>query len=274
MKKDTKKKETRKEEQEQEEGKKQSKAGKAVNIIFNILLGVFIVCAAFVLTISVVSKKDSDGTATIFNTQLRFVQTDSMDACEQTDVSQYKIKSIKAKSCVFVNVIPEDEEERNKWLDEIEVGDVLTFRYVYTKQETITHRVVNKVSNESGGYIITLEGDNKSSTTGVLKQTINTSDVDSPNYIVGKVVGQSYVLGLIVYAMRSTLGIVLIIIIPCSIIIIYNAIKIVRVCAGDRKEKARAQVESQNKEIEELKKQLEMLKKAESNKEKSKNEGD
>ena len=263
-----------KEEEQKEEGKKQSKAGKAINVIFNILLGVFIVCAAFVLTISVVSKKDSDGTATIFNTQLRFVQSDSMDECDQTDVSQYKIKSIKVKSCVFVNVIPEDEEERAKWLDEIEIGDVLTFKYVYTKQETITHRVVNKVSNNNGGYIITLEGDNKSSTTGTLKQTINTSDVDSPNYIVGKVVGQSYVLGLIIYALKSTLGIVLIIIIPCSIIIIYNAIKIFRVCAGDRKEKAMAQVESQNKKIEELKKQLEMLQKNTSNKEENEDKGD
>lgn len=250
-----------------EKPKKESLASKIGNGVLNALLVLFVVAAAFVLTISISSKKDSDGTATIFNTQLRFVQSDSMGACDETDVSQYKIKSIPVKSCIFVEVIPTDETERAKWLDEIEVGDVLTFKYVYvSKQETITHRVIKKVANETSGYTITLQGDNKASDSGVLQQVIDTSNANSTNYIVGKVVGQSYVLGLVIYALRSTLGLFLIIIIPCLIVIGVNVVRIIKVCMSDKKDKKDDALQTQNKEIEELKRQIELLKNSNENK--------
>lgn len=244
--------------------KKPSGIRKALRIILDVITGLFVVCAIFTLAISVVSKKDSDGTATIFGTQLRFVQSDSMAKCNQTDVSEYKIKSIPVKSCVFVEVVPEDETKKEEWLSEIEVGDVLTFKYVITsKQETITHRVVSIVDKDTGGYIITLEGDNKASDTGVLQQVIDTSKTDSPNYIIGKVVGQSYVLGVIIYAFKTPLGIALICIVPCLIIIIFNVGRIIKVCSKDKKEKALVAAKSKDDQIEQLKKELESLKKNE-----------
>ena len=121
-----------------------------------------------------------------------------MDKCELTDVSGYRIKSIPVKSCIFVQVAPEDEEQKKEWYARLKVGDVLTFRYVYTRQETITHRIVSIEEKDSGGYIITLEGDNKNADSEQLRQTIDTSLTDSPNYIIGKVTGQSYFLGIIV----------------------------------------------------------------------------
>ncbi len=244
--------------------KKPSGIRKALRIILDVITGLFVVCAIFTLAISVVSKKDSDGTATIFGTQLRFVQSDSMAKCDQTDVSEYKIKSIPVKSCVFVEVMPEDETKKEEWLSDIEVGDVLTFKYVITsKQETITHRVVSIVDKDTGGYIITLEGDNKASDTGVLQQVIDTSKTDSPNYIIGKVVGQSYVLGVIIYAFKTPLGIALICIVPCLIIIIFNVGRIIKVCSKDKKEKALVAAKSKDDQIEQLKKELESLKKNE-----------
>ncbi len=244
--------------------KKPNGIRKALRIILDVITGLFVVCAIFTLAISVVSKKDSDGTATIFGTQLRFVQSDSMAKCDQTDVSEYKIKSIPVKSCVFVEVMPEDETKKEEWLSDIEVGDVLTFKYVITsKQETITHRVVSIVDKDTGGYIITLEGDNKASDTGVLQQVIDTSKADSPNYIIGKVVGQSYVLGVIIYAFKTPLGIALICIVPCLIIIIFNVGRIIKVCSKDKKEKALVAAKSKDDQIEQLKKELESLKKNE-----------
>ena len=244
--------------------KKPSGIRKALRIILDVITGLFVVCAIFTLAISVVSKKDSDGTATIFGTQLRFVQSDSMAKCDQTDVSEYKIKSIPVKSCVFVEVMPEDETKKEEWLSDIEIGDVLTFKYVITsKQETITHRVVSIVDKDTGGYIITLEGDNKASDTGVLQQVIDTSKTDSPNYIIGKVVGQSYVLGVIIYAFKTPLGIALICIVPCLIIIIFNVGRIIKVCSKDKKEKALVAAKSKDDQIEQLKKELESLKKNE-----------
>lgn len=234
------------------------------SVVGNVLLFVIIALAVFVLIITITAKKDSDGAATIFGKQLRFVQSGSMEACDQTDVSAYKIKSIKVKSCVFVDVIPESGTEREEWLKNVKVGDVLTFKYTYTKQETITHRVVSIEEKPEGGYVITLEGDNKADKDTAGQQIIDTSQSDSANYIIGKVTGQSYLLGLIVYALKTPVGLVCFIIIPCLIIIAFQVLRIVKVVGADRKEKfAAAQANSSN-EIEELKRQLALLQQTQS----------
>lgn len=237
-------------------------AKKVLSIAGNILLYLILAIAVFVLIVSVTAKKDSDGTATVFGKQLRFVQSDSMEACDQTDVSAYKIKSIKVKSCVFIDVIPEDEAKREEWLKTVKVGDVLTFKYVYTKQETITHRVVKIEAKETGGYVITLEGDNKASDSEVLKQTIDTSQENSPNYIIGRVTGQSYLLGLLVYAFKQPIGMVCFVIVPCLIMIAFQIIRIVRTVSADKREKAALEEASRTNEIEELKRQLAALQQA------------
>lgn len=233
---------------------------KALKIAGNVLLYLVIAVAMFVLIVSITSKKDIDGTATVFGKQLRFVQSDSMAKCDLTDVSDYKIKSIPVKSCVFIEVVPENEKEKAEWYKNLKVGDVLTFKYAYTKQETITHRIVSITSNETGGYIITLEGDNKNSDSNLLKQTINTSLADSPNYVIGKVTGQSYLLGLLVYAFKTPVGIICFIIVPCLIIIVFEVLRLIKVFGKDKKEKFKAEQNKQANEIEELKRQLAELK--------------
>ena len=241
---------------------KRAKIGKALRIAGDVILVLIVAVALFAIAVSVAAKKDKDGAATIFGYQLRFVRSSSMEKSEHTDVSAYKIKSIKVKSCVFVNVVPKDEQKREKWLDSVSVGDVLTFKYVYGKQETITHRVVKKESKPSGGFLITLEGDNKTDNSVVGQQIIDTSQENSPNYIIGRVVGQSYFLGLLVYAFKSTAGIVCMIIIPCLIIIALQAMRIVKVVNADKKDKMSAKQEEQANEIEQLKRQLQQLKQA------------
>lgn len=237
-------------------GNKGSIFKKILGIIGDVFLFVLIVAALFVLAVSVASKKDSDGTATIFGYQLRFVQSESMAECELTDVSGYEIKSIPLKSCVFIEIVPEAEEDRQKWYDGLKVGDVLTFKYVYVRQETITHRIVNIVPKSDGGYLITLEGDNKNSESGVLSQTVDTSLQDSVNYIIGKVKGHSYVLGVIVYALKTPVGLTCFIIVPCLIIIAFEVFRLVHVFGKDKKERQREREEKQTEEIEELKRRL------------------
>lgn len=233
---------------------------KVFSVLGNVALCLFVALAVFVLVVTVTAKKDSDGTATIFGKQLRFVQSGSMEKCDQTDVSAYKIKSIKVKSCIFIDVIPEDEAEREEWLKSVKVGDVLTFKYMYTKQETITHRVIAIEEKETGGYIITLEGDNKVSETNVGQQKIDTSDTNSYNYIIGRVTGQSYILGLLVYALNKPVGIVCFVIVPCIVMIGFQVMRIIRTVNAGKKEKVAKEKESQANEIEELRRQLESLK--------------
>ncbi len=240
-------------------GAKPVELSRVLKALGDALLLVVIVFAVFVLIVSIAAKRDEDGTATVFGRQLRFVQSDSMAKCELTDVSGYKIKSIPVKSCVFVEVVPTGEAEAEAWYASIEVGDVITFKYVYTKQETITHRVVDITKKETGGYIFTLEGDNKNSDSKLLKQTIDTSLTDSPNYVVGRVTGQSYLLGLLVYALKMPVGIVCLIIIPCLIIIIFEILRLVRVFGREKREKLIAERDRQESELEELRRRLAQL---------------
>lgn len=239
------------------------------SIIFEIIMYLFMIVCMFGIIIAIFSKKDVDNTAILFGHQMRVVETPSMEECELTDVSKYDIKSLPVKTLIFIEVVPEDEQKKEKWYADLEIGDVLTFKYLYTRQETITHRIIDIIKKDTGGYLIYLEGDNKDSEEGVLTQIIDTSVSESPNYVVGKVVGQSYPLGLLIYALKSPIGLIFIILIPCAVIIIFEIIKIINVFSAEKKAKEKENQQKQLDELEELKKKIAQL---ESEKE-NKNEG-
>lgn len=235
---------------------------RCLKIIGNILLYTFFAVCLAGIVLSVAAKKDEDGAATVFGYQMRFVRSDSMEKSEYTDVSGFDIGSIPVKSMLFIQTVPTDATKAEKWYEELQVGDVLTFRYVYTSAVTITHRLVDKQPNENGGYTLLLEGDNKTGEYSVLQQTIDTSDEDSPNYVIGKVVGQSYPIGLLVYALKSPLGIVLIVIVPCTIVIAMEIARIVSALNAEKREKEKLEREAKEDEIEQLKRKLAALENA------------
>lgn len=245
----------------EERNNKTATTKKVLRIVGDVLIFLLVAIALFAVILSIVSKKDTDGTATVFGTQLRFVQSSSMEKCAQTDVSKFKIKSIPVRSCVFVQVVPQDETQAKQWFDDVQLGDVLTIKYVVTnKQETITHRVIDKRDNGIGGWLIVLQGDNKPDGAELATQTINTSlHGESKNYVVGKVVGQNYLLGLLVYAFKTPVGLVCMVIIPCLIIIVFEILRLARVFNADKKQKIQAQQQQQADEIENLKRQLAQL---------------
>lgn len=241
---------------------------RALQIAGDVLFCLIIAFALFVLIISVSAKRDADGTANVFGYQLRFVRSGSMEKCDQTDVSGYKIKSIPVKSCVFIKKAPapEDQQALNEWCSALSVGDVLTFQYskygaANIQDKVITHRIV-KIEPKEGGYIITLEGDNKNDTGSVGQQVIDTTKADGLDYIIGKVEGQSYFLGLCVYALKSPVGLIFIIIVPCMIVIAYEVIKIVTVLNKDKKDRQQQEKTAKEDEIALLRKQLEELQKS------------
>lgn len=235
------------------------RAGKIVSIILNVLMYAFLALCVFVLIIAVSSKKDVDGAATIFGRQVRLIRSDSMAESEATDVSDFDIKDIPIKTLIFIETVPEDAEEREDWYDDLEVGDVLTFRYVYVSQETITHRIISIEEKETGGYIIQLRGDNASSDTNAGIQTIDTSQTESPNYVIGKVTGTSRFLGLLVYALKTPVGICCIVIVPCVIVIGFEIVRIVGVVNEEKRKKAKEETAKKQDEIDELKQQLAAL---------------
>lgn len=229
-------------------------------IILDILLYLFLAVCIFAVFITLTSKRDSDGAAEVFGYQMRLVASESMAACELTDVSGYKIKDIPLRSMVFVKVVPDDPAEADKFYRSLQVGDVLTFRYVYTTQVTITHRIT-AIEEVEGGFKITLAGDNKNAEDGQLVQVIDTSIPNSTNYVIGKVTGQAKLFGVIMSFLMQPVGIILLIILPCFIIILLEVLKIVRVLGADRRKREQEESQKKDDELSELRRRLAELEK-------------
>lgn len=267
-----------------------NKARKTLNIIFDVVLYLFLAFAVFVLIVSLVSQKNN-GASNLFGYEMRIVVSDSMAKSEfSEDVSAYKIKDIKVKSMIFVERVPDDEEKAEEWYSSLRKGDVLTFAYVSSvTQDVITHRI-SDISPTDNGYVITLKGDNRAGEDStVSEQRIYTSaddyksDNDRFNYVIGKVVGQSVALGYVVYGVSQPVGVALIVILPCTLIMIWQIFRIVNVVGAERKAKAaekleeaerlaaeqKEQSEQQARELEELKRKF-----AELEKQQSKEDGD
>ncbi len=235
--------------------KTNKKVKKVLNIVSNVVLYMFIIVCILGVIITIMSKKDEDGTATMFGIQMRSVISPSMEECELTDVSKFEIKSIRTKAIVFISVVPEDETAKNEFYKSLKEGDVLTFKYTYITQEVITHRIIDIKENGVGGYIIQLAGDNKNVEDGVLIQTINTSDTASTNYVIGKVVGQSYAFGVFIWALSTPVGLICIVILPSLIIVVIEIIRIVNIVMAGKKKK----LAKEREELEELREKLKLL---------------
>lgn len=237
--------------------KQKLSAKKLLSIIANVILYIFIVISIVGVILTISAKKGEDGTATIFGMQMRYVLSPSMEKSEYTNTDDFDIKDIPAKSIIFVSTVPDDKAEAYEWYDALEVGDVLTFRYVYASQETITHRITSIEDNGSKtGFIIKLEGDNKSSETGALTQVIDTAAQNSPNYVIGKVVGKSIVLGFLVSILTHAIGIIAVVIVPCTAILTFEVAKIVRILTKDKRKKEEEEKAERENELEALKLKL------------------
>lgn len=252
---------------------KMKKIGK---IISDVVLYLFLAVCLLSVLVAIFSKKDADGAAEVFGYQMRVVTSNSMGASEHTDVSAYQIKDIPVRSMVFIKMVPKTPEKAQQWYNSLQVGDVLTFRYVYTTQVTITHRITSITENGTGGFLIELSGDNKNSESGQLVQQIDTSKTDSPNYVVGKVVGQAYWLGALISLLMQPAGTVLLIILPCVVIILLEVLKVVKTLNADKQEQLQAQQEAKDRELDELRRRLAELEQsspsAESDESKEENE--
>ena len=228
---------------------------KTLKIVSNILLYVFIAVCVFSVLFLLMGRGNHSGAMEIFGYQMLIVTTDSMAECEETDVSGYEIGSLPSRTLILVETLPEDPLEAQKWYAALGEGDVLTFRYVYTNQITITHRLVEKTPKD-GGYILTLMGDNKATDATLLSQVIDTTETNSMNYVIGKVTGSSLFLGTILSFMRETLALVLIVILPCLVIIVCEIIKIIRAMGAEKAEREARERAEKEKEIAELRRRV------------------
>lgn len=243
---------------------KSSKLRKAISVVLDIVLYLFLAFSVFVLIVSLTSSKN-DGASNIFGYEMRLVVSNSMEKSEFSyPTDGYDIKEIKVKSVVFIERVPEGETNANEWYASLKEGDVLTFKYVSGKsQDVITHRI-REITPTDNGYYIVLSGDNRANEDSVVsEQRIYTSSKDYTdsndkyNSIIGKVVGQSVVLGYVVYGVSQPVGLALIVILPCTLIMIWQIARIVSVVNEDKKAKAAAKVEQAQRLADEQKEQNE-----------------
>ena len=161
---------------------------------------------------------------------------------------------------------PKDKTARDEWYSSLKVGDVLSFRYQYVQQVTVTHRITNIIENSDGGYLIELMGDNSSNSV----QSINTSlDESGSNYIIGKVVGQSRLLGGFLHALRTPIGLTFIILLPCVVIITIEVLRIISVFNKNSRQKLLEEQQIKDAEIAALKERIAELEEREENEEKT-----
>ena len=238
------------------------KMKKIRDIALNVLMYVFLSICILSVLLTVLSKKDTDGAANIFGYQMRVVTSNSMAKSEFVDVSSFDIKDIPIRSMLFIKLMPEDPSEANEWYGGLRKGDVLTFRYVYTTQVTITHRITNIYEKDTGGYIIELSGDNKNSEDGQLIQVIDTSIPNNTDYVIGKVVGQAKLFGSLMSFLMQPIGIILVIILPCLAIILFEVLKIIKMVVSDRDQKKMEEIERRDRELEALRRKISELEKS------------
>lgn len=232
-------------------------AKKIVKIASWVFLYVILAFGVLAVLFTLTAKKSDYGAAEIFGYQFFTVESESMEKNPNCDVSEYKIKSIPLHSLVFVELKPQNAEERQEWYASLKVGDVLSFRYNYTRPVTVTHRIVSIEENSTGGYLIELKGDNAPGSANQSTQKINTAlDGESTNYIIGKVRGQSRFLGALLFAIRQPLGLTFIVIVPCIIIILLEILRIISVLGEDKRKRLLEEQQSKDDEIERLKKRV------------------
>ncbi len=239
------------------------KVRKGFSIALDVLMYLFLAAAVFIVVMVISSSKYSDGAINMFGYEMRIIASSSMEkSSHSVNVDKYDIKDLKVKSMVFIERKPEKESEQNAWYGKLKVGDVLTFAYYEgLSQNVITHRIVSIDKTRSGGYKISLQGDNRTvdkdgNVVDVKTQTIYTSpddytsDRDRFGYIIGKVVGNSTFIGYVVYAVRQPVGMILIVIVPCTIIIIWQIVRVILVFSEDKKNKQKVALESAEQQAE------------------------
>ena len=230
-------------------------------VLASVLLCLFLLASLFLVFLTLFSKRDADGAARIFGHEMRVVTSDSMAESAYTDTSAYDIGAIPVGSMIWIETVPGDAERAEAWYRSLRVGDVLTFRYVYNTQVTITHRIVSVTEKETGGFLIELEGDNKSGKHGALTQTIDTSLADSPNYVIGRVVGKSLFIGKAVSLLMTRAGIVFLIILPCLFILLFEVLRIIKMLNDEKRKREEVTAAAREKELCELREKLALLEK-------------
>ena len=228
---------------------------KKIGVMFlDVFVYLFLIISILFATLVFLTRLSKNDSANIFNYEFRTIETNSMQESEIFSVDEFKIKSLPKNTLIVIEKIPENENLKDEWYKSLKVGDVLTFTYTYVRQEVITHRISSIKQKKTGGYVIELVGDNRQDNETPNRQIIDTSLKDSHNYVIGKVVNKSKVLGNVIVWLKNPVTLFFSLIMPSVIIILYQIFKIILY-------KLQNQLKEKDNEIARLKTELENLSK-------------
>ena len=166
---------------------------KKLKVIASILLSVFVVLFFGINIISLVSRQGNYGVPQIGKTSFLIVYTDSMEPTLKVD-SMVVVKEVDPSTLVAKQV----DSEGNIIVE----GDIITF-YRPADDKIVTHRLVGISTNEDGSYTLECFGDNmEASSCGTSGCEGKPHDFINSKYLIGKVVKNSYSLG-VVYSFIS-----------------------------------------------------------------------
>ncbi len=152
------------------------------------------------------------------DTELKVVVSGSMGG----EPRDYEISTIPVSSLIFIHKVSNQSDYAS-----YKIGDVLTFNYIHPVSKesmTVTHRIID-IKENSGVYTYTLKGDSVADDPTNGSVQIVTSDSGD---IIGKTVGVSHWLGLLVVFLSTQIGKVCLVVVPCVILIATEASNIVR----------------------------------------------
>lgn len=145
-------------------------------------------------------------------TEAMVVVSGSMDGGPR----DYDIATIPTGSLVIIRKASSDP---GGFYDSLNVGDVLTFRYVHPvsgERMNVTYRIAD-IEESSGVYTYTMKGDSVADDPTNGSVQIVTSDSGD---VIGKVVGVSHWLGVLVVFMSTWAGRFCLIVVPCVVLIL------------------------------------------------------
>lgn len=242
-----------------------------IDIVIYTLLGIFIAFSVFAL-VSKFTMKSENGAMNFFGHETRIVLTGSMEGSDEfyNEHPDYQIKRINTRDAVFIDTVPTNEEDSNAFYHNIKEGDVLTFIYQNAGNVVVTHRVI-AIKEDAHHIVFTLRGDNPSGDQIVYKNDNRTQEVASDSgLIIGKVTGVNTFLGNLLYTLSSNkIVLVLLVIVPCGTIAIYEVGKVVYYIYKNKHEQQLVILKEEDKnkdeELARLKEELEKMKKERGN---------
>ena len=224
-------------------------AGEIGSAVSAVLVAVILVAALAALIVAICYRAQGE-TLTLGGMQYRIVLTGSMEG-ERED-------SIRTHSLIGIRAVPEEEEARAAFFEELEVGDILTFND-WTRTGAggdpvvNTHRIV-EIARTVGATRYRTQGDANDGPDAYLVEQAD---------VIGVVEWSNYPIGAALNFLCSTTGIVVCLIVPASLILIFEVINIVRIVRSDKRSRQQQETAAREQEIARLRRELEELKRGE-----------